>query len=301
MCNCGEFLEMYKEDMTFRIQSPESVDPDETNPNAPWVTSQTSNIGSSSPIVARVLLQGKALLESALLEGNVDKKATIIHLHACKESLLACQKIADTVSKSINSIIAQISEHGVRKENNGRGLNPFPQVQDLNTDCGNFLVQVNRTIRLICELPGFFYSLERPDSNFEHLSRRLSAAIDGDSPILKFLNINAEAVRYLIDLRNFHEHPKEIRTIIENFKVLPNGNFQVPVWYLADGKPAEPCPIMEDMIASVHFLTELTETMLIHLVMQRINSNFPFVLPETPEEELNPAIPIKYRLGLGKK
>ncbi len=33
-CSCGEFLEVYKEDMTFRIRTPESIDPSRTNPNA---------------------------------------------------------------------------------------------------------------------------------------------------------------------------------------------------------------------------------------------------------------------------
>ena len=37
MCSCDEFLEVYKEDMTFRVKSPESVDPGRTNPNAPFV------------------------------------------------------------------------------------------------------------------------------------------------------------------------------------------------------------------------------------------------------------------------
>jgi hypothetical protein len=34
MCSCGEFLEMYKVDKTYRVQSPEGIDPKQTNPNA---------------------------------------------------------------------------------------------------------------------------------------------------------------------------------------------------------------------------------------------------------------------------
>ncbi|MEW4983922.1 MAG: hypothetical protein AB1Y26_11845 [Cycloclasticus sp.] len=41
MQSCGEFLEMYKVDKTFRVKSPESIDPEETNPNAMWITSPT--------------------------------------------------------------------------------------------------------------------------------------------------------------------------------------------------------------------------------------------------------------------
>lgn len=48
MCSCGKFLEIYKQDMTFRVQTPESIDPHETNPNAPWVASPVANVGSSN-------------------------------------------------------------------------------------------------------------------------------------------------------------------------------------------------------------------------------------------------------------
>ena len=44
MQSCGEFLEMYKVDKTFRVKSPESIDPEETNPNAMWVTSPTDDV-----------------------------------------------------------------------------------------------------------------------------------------------------------------------------------------------------------------------------------------------------------------
>src|SRR3989304_10576983 len=89
MCPCGEFLEIYKVDKTFRVKTPEAIDPEKMNPNAPWVASPVDDVGSSNPIVARVLLQGHEILNSAPFEGEVNKDAVTTHLHDCKESLVA--------------------------------------------------------------------------------------------------------------------------------------------------------------------------------------------------------------------
>jgi hypothetical protein len=298
MCSCGSFLEIYKQDKTFRIQTPESIDPDDTNPNAPWVASPVADVGSSNLTVARVLLQAREMLDAAMFDEELDKEAVILHLHNCKEMLLACERLATRLAGRIDEIIKQISEQGISKDNHGRGLNPFPQVQDLDLDCGAFLTQANRAIKLICELPALFVKLDKTDSNFDHLSKRLSETLGEESPISSFVRENAGGVRYLIELRNFHEHPKKVKTVIENFRVLPNGQIQTPAWYLEGQGRADPHPIKEEIAASVNFIRDVAEIMLIHLLMYRISKNFPFFIQEIPEDEIVSTLPIRYRLAI---
>lgn len=138
MCPCGEFLELYKIDKTFQIKTPKAIDPEETNPNAPWVVSPVSDVGSSNPVVARVLLQGYEILKTAIFDREVNKEAITKQLHCCKETLLACQNIAKRVGGHIDSAIHDINERGVSTDNHGRALNSFPQVPDLDTDCGHY-------------------------------------------------------------------------------------------------------------------------------------------------------------------
>ncbi len=126
MCSCGSFLEIYKQDKTFRVQTPESIDPDETNPNAPWVASPVADVGSSNLTVARVLLQAREMLDAAMFDEELDKEAVILHLHSCKEMLLACERLATRLAGRIDEIIKQITEQGISRDNHGRGLNPFP-------------------------------------------------------------------------------------------------------------------------------------------------------------------------------
>src|SRR5256885_2142638 len=77
MCSCGSFLEIYKTDKTFRVQSPEGIDPEQTNPNALWVTTPVSDVGSQNPIISRILLQNNEILQGACFQHEVDKKEII--------------------------------------------------------------------------------------------------------------------------------------------------------------------------------------------------------------------------------
>lgn len=298
MCSCGEFLEIYKVDKTFRVRTPESIDPADTNQNAPWVASPVSDVGSANTIVARVLLQGHEILKAAAFDGEVDKDAITKQLHSCKETLLACERMAEGVGGHIDRIIADIAKLGISRDNHGRALNPFPQVPHLDTDCGTFLVQANRAIKLICELPQFFIELERTDSNFDHLAKRIASAVGDDGPLAQFVSANAPVVRYLIDLRNFHEHPKDVRTIIENFHVAPSGQIEIPTWRLSNSDTPEARPIKEEMHAAIAFLVQVAEAMLIHLVMHKVSRQFPFLVEEILDEDVDVKVPIKYRLSI---
>ena len=298
MCPCGSFLEVFKVDKTFRIQTPESIDPEETNPNAPWVASPVSDVGSGNLSVARVLLQAREMLDAALCDGEIDKEAVVLHLHSCKEALVACESLANRVGNGIDQITQQITEAGIARDNRGRGLNPFPQVQHLELDSGAFLVQVNRAIKLVCELPTYFLLLERPDSNFDHLGDRLLQAIGEDSPITTFVKANASAVRYLADLRNFHEHPRKTRTVIKNFHVLPDGAISPPTWRLSGDQTTEAQPIKDEMIAAVSFVRDIAEILFIHLLMHRLSKNFPYFVEQIPDDAIDPARPIRYRLSI---
>lgn len=298
MCSCGNFLEIYKQDKTFRVQTPEAIDPDETNPNAPWVASPVSDVGSSNLTVARVLLQADEMLNRAGFDEAFDKEAVISHLHSCKETLIACEKISQRIINSIEDIINRINEKGIGRDNHGRGLNPFPQVNDLDVDCGNFLIQINRAIKLVSELPNYFISLPRLNSNFDHLAKQLRDSLGVDSPVTEFVAGNAEVVRYLINLRNYHEHPKRTQTQINNFRVLPNGNIQEPGWCLAGEITSDFRSIKTEVKEAVDFVRELAELMFVYLLMHRITKKFPYVIRAIEEKDIPEYLPVRYELTI---
>ncbi len=70
---CGKFLEIYKIDKTFRVKSLESIDPEETNPNAMWITLLTDEVEIGKPIVAIGFLQNCEMLNAAIFERGIKK------------------------------------------------------------------------------------------------------------------------------------------------------------------------------------------------------------------------------------
>lgn len=295
MCSCGDFLEVYKEDMTFRVKSPESIDPGRTNPNAPFVAAVSDSVGSASPAVARVLLQGRDILESAIFKEKIDKPGIVQVLHACKEALVVCEKVAARVASQVDTIIEDIKASGVKRDSRGRALNPFPQVSDLESEATAFLIHTKRSIQAICRLPSMFLHVPQKDNNFDTLGKTLAAAIGADARVTGFVLAYAPGVRYLIELRNYQEHPDAKRTVVDNFAVMPDGTISVPMWYVSGETPR---PIRDEMPAAAEFLVQMAEAMLIHLVMHTVDGRFPFIIQEFDAAQVNPKMPIKYRLSI---
>lgn len=295
MCACDAFLEVFKEDVTFRVRTPESIDPDRTNPNAPFVAAVTDSVGSTSPAVARVLLQGRDILEVAIFGRGLDKPSVVHALHDAKEALVVCEKVAKRVATQVDAIIQEIDTSGIPRDSHGHAFNPVPQVSDLDSEATSFLIHAKRAIQSICRLPSLFLQVPPKDSNFDALAKRLSKSIGADAHVTRFVVAKASGIRYLIDLRNNQEHPGAKRTVIQNFAVLPDGAISVPTWNVSGETPQ---PIREDMQAAAEFLVQVAEALLVHLVMHTVDRRVPYIIQKLDATQVNPKMPIEYRISI---
>ena len=289
MVSTGELLELFKVDKTFRVQTPESIDPERTNPNVPFTVSTVQNVGTSNQIVSRVLLQGSQVL--GMFAGTQGEKHAILkQLHKCKELLLRCEAYATQVREKIRAIVETLETTGVPT---GRVLKPFPHTENLESDCSLFLVEANRAIRAISGLPSLFIQLERTDKNFDHLGERLAKQIGPDQAVTEFVKSVAVSIRRLVDLRNYLEHPNGRRTIINNFQLLPDGQLRSPTWHLSG---EDPIAVDDDMFAMINFLVRVSEKMLIHLVLYKGKERLAFRVQEIPDDQMDRQFPVKYKL-----
>jgi hypothetical protein len=290
MFSTSDFLEIYTETETYRVKSPETIDPKVTNPNAPWVSNKSSDFGSSSIIVARVLLQGNDMVGSLTTE---DKDRVLRQLHTCKEALLACEKVRLRVTEGAESIINNISKNGVNLEH-GRHVKDLPQVPNLEDDAGSFLINIKRAIVCICYLANCLLPLPKKDNNLEHLKKSLRKLNDNRyDPLIKTIDGFIPGTKHLIELRNFQEHPGDKITYIENFTVTPKNEVGYPVWYV---KGNDPESIVASMKYAIDFVVTLSESMLVHYLLASTKSKFPQYVEEIPEKNIDPKKPIKYRL-----
>jgi hypothetical protein len=296
MCSCGEFMEIYTETETYRVKSPEAIDPEVTNPNAPWVSSKSSDFGSSSDIVARVLLQGSDMVKAAALpESHVDKENVIKQLHNCKEALLACERVRLRITESAESIVQQIKNNGVDIEH-GRHIKDLPQVPNLDEDATSFLINIKRAIVSISYLASTMLPLDKRDNNLEYLKKSVEKLNDEKyKKLLLALDEFIPQAKYLVELRNFQEHPDTKVTCIENFTFTPKNEVAYPVWYVK-GNPPE--SIVASMKSAVGFGVVLAETMLIHYIFASMDGKFPYYIEVIPESDIDKTKPILYRLSI---
>ncbi len=291
MITTGELLEIFKVDKTFRVATPETIDPERTNPNAPFTVSMVQNVGTSNRIIARVLLQGDQILNlSAGTQG--EKDAIRKQLHLCKELLLRCETGATQACAKIEVIVEKVKLIGIPVDSN-RVLKSFPHVENLESDCSTFLVEANRAIRAISGLPSLFIDLDRADNNFDHLGERLSKKIGPEEEVTKFVKSVAGGICRLVDMRNYLEHPDARRTMINNFKLMPDGRLSPPTWHLSGEPPLQLC---DDMFAIIDFLIRVAEEMLIHLVVYSGKERFAFNIQEIADDQMDRDFPVKYKL-----
>lgn len=293
MIGLPKFLEAYKVDTTFRIQTPQTVDPKNSNPNAPWVVKRIDGIGASSLAVARVFLQGERMLREGIFETRLDKEQILRQLHSCKEELVVCEQVAKRIKHKIDGVLNQIKSKGIGRENNGHALNPFPQVSDLGSNTTAFLIHAKRSIVEATALAGSVLGLDVHGSNFANLCDRLVRHIGEDEPLTQYVSEQEQTVKYIVDLRNFQEHPGKVSAVLDDFHVLPDGSVSAPILHLSN---EDPQPLGERLTEVSVYLVHLTEAIFIHSIMRRLDGRWPVVLSELETSAIDPKCPIKYRL-----
>jgi hypothetical protein len=93
-------MEFYTVHATYRVKSPDRINPSRTIPNMPWSQSAHASEGASNPIVARIFLQSlDALNNWPLRNGNIETIKR--NLHACKEEAIICEGAYKKLSRDM--------------------------------------------------------------------------------------------------------------------------------------------------------------------------------------------------------
>jgi hypothetical protein len=288
MVSCGDFMEVYKRNATFQVKTPDAIDPQKTNPNAPWTATHFPDIGCAHPIVARLMIGTDDMVKQALFKNETNKDAITLHAQQLKELLLACDAIAVRINADVEKIIAQVKAAGVKSDNHGRAINPLPQVPNLPVDCQTFLNQANRAVRHISSMPTLFIELPRKDANFDRLAEHLETVVPAESRLLALVKENAPTVRRIVGLRNSDEHSDGPKTVINNVSIAADGAMWVPQW---GREGTDLLDIRWEMKEIVRYLLELAETMVVLCLQESMSEKFPMVFIRNPNPD--PACPIE--------
>jgi len=295
MYGLKDYMEVYKADHTFRIKTPEILDPEETVPNIPWIVSEFPGLGSANIIVARVFIQSAEALSQKSFKEPIDEKRILELMHACKEDLLVCESVLGKLTIEENSILEKIKRQELSLD--GNAINPFPQIPDLEASVTTFLTAAKRACQRIAMVFGEFYKVEITNPRFDKMLAHLKQHRPDYCEYIQVLEDNLITVNIILDLRNFHEHPtKDKKTEISDFRLTTKGIRQ-PSWHVT-GNPES--PIISDMGMIVNFLIHLAESSFLHCLWDKIGMGnwIPWHLVELPEGKRDKDCPIRYKLEI---
>ena len=297
MCPLGDHVEIFTASETFMVQTPETIDPDRTNPNAPWVNAKTHDVGAASPYVARTFIMASDMLN---LKGHPHTEEGLLGalrtMHAIKETLLQCESAMNTFAKAQTAEEAALEESGFKRDPAGRALARFPVVADLDAKITAFLIPARRCITEICLLAGHFFVFMQTHSNVEHLlNKELIPQLGSDNPLVRFVTGYVPFTSSVLDMRNGQEHTATTRRrslVIRNFNQRPDGSLAGPSWNL-DGD--DPSDIKGDMVVILENLLAFAEGVFVACFDQTKPAFPPMVVSLIDAPDLNR--PVRYRLG----
>lgn len=297
MLGMDGFMEIYTVHATYRVKTPDNLDPSRTVPNMPWSQSAHTSVGASNPIVARIVIQSiEAMSNWPLRNGNVETIKR--HLHACKEEAVICEAAYKKLKPTYDLAVARVEE---RKLPIQRNMVECPSLPNLRDEATAFLTSAKRALQFVGEVFNQFYASDgrKPlvkNANFSFAILRLESLQPVNQDFLDYIRKIEPVTKRFAELRNGLEHQSEKDfTTIENFQLTPKG-IAPPSWQRS-GFAIEG-PILAEMEFFIQFIVEFYESVFFFGLMKNIAPNFPigFQVEQLSEAEIDAECPIHYRL-----
>lgn len=295
MCSMPRQMEIYTPHETFKVQTPESIDPNRTNPHAMWVNAKTHDVGCASQFVARTFIMASEVLRNTSQLAQNEQDALLLRMHTIKETLLQCVIADQNYQDALAAEDASMEASGFKLTPNSRAFEKFPVISDIEGKVTAFLVPARRVITEICQIPIHFWKMSKQHVALEHLlDKELAPTLGAEHRLVTYLQGFCAGTKRIIDLRNGQEHAsttKAPKLHVKNFDMMATNQIRRPVWFL-DG--AEP----EDIAAHMHAIPEF----LLHFAESTFVGCVDATLPEWPPmafeiiDPVDPECPIRYRL-----
>ena len=256
-----------------------------------------SNYGTSTPAVARTLLQGSEIL-MFFSSTDEQRKAAEVVLYDFQRHLLRCVEVKDRIASEINVGKEQVKKNGFEFQSNGRAVT-LPGVPDLQSSAESFLQSAKLAIRETARLFEPFYKV-RHDHRFRKLITWAEKEFKKEDVFTQVIREWEPWVKRIVDMRNAVDHPADRpggKLLTQNFRLSGTQEKPVlvdPTWSLS-GEPES--IILQDLDAIIESIIVLGEDILIGLFC-KLKIDFPLVIVQIPTEERDPCCPIRLRVTL---
>jgi len=260
-----------------------------------------SDVGTSHPVVARLILQTTEVLSWAGSEKAKQDAIKTLYIHALTPKLLNCHKSRDEILR-----LAKESLANIKKQNNPH-IREVPHVIGLEALIGQFLYDAKNYLRDLLRLFACVYGCNLEDaSDFADMKDKgegnfvkwANDQFGTDNSLSKMVLVDQSWIGEIVRSRNAFEHPggRSGTLVIQNIRQRHEGTDQYtpPTWQRT-GRPES--DIVTDMDSGLENLLTFGEDLLVQ-VAQRGEQAKTIAFYEIPAEQRRPECPVRIRVDL---
>lgn len=257
-----------------------------------WQISKFMDVGTANPIVARL---GAGLNEVIQMTSLPKEKKELINA-GCFEimkSLVEAEKAAKPLMEEIRAAEKTLLTEGVKLQGGGKAIET-PGVMALDNS-RVFLKYAKSGLQQLAEVMGTILDKDFKGPHFHKILGEAKKKFGASHVVCRLLEEDQNWIKELLDLRNEEEHPKSKKAFVQGFNIRPVGD----KFYVTPPSFFNGLPVLNRLEVYSHNLLTFAEELIAH----SMETFFPemVLLYSIPEEQRNPAMPIRYRLGFKEK
>lgn len=293
MIDFGEFMEVYTEQSTYKLMTPDSIDPKREHQNVPWVYTKISDFGASNPLVANTVIMTDEFLRQLYSNEDSNRIQIISKARDIKSVLLNYLLSLQSLIDNSNAEIKKFIEN----ENvmNGKAHAYFPQLKGLDGYATDFLISAKRCIQEVSVMVNFFLPLKSKHGRIDKLLQEVKANHQEATTLINVLKEYLPMCEHIYSFRNAQEHAATTDTplIVNNFSFENGNELNAPKWGL-QGQGLK--YVYEEANEILSFLISFFEEVFLSCVslVFPVFQKYEIVFNENPVKEN----PVRYRLHL---
>ena len=279
-----------------RVRSPDDVDPDLDYADAPWEQSVYLPHGAREPLVARTILQTKAMADIFFEQQSEKHQAMMDISWEVLNSLVSLCVVRERLEKRTSQIIALV-EADLEGYIKGKSPRPLPIVEYYDIEFRSFVNEMRRVLSKISELFGVLTTAKIESGHF-HKALEWARAERGENSLLALMLAGDQRwIKLWIDLRIAIEHPTKTKFVETlNFSLEKDRKVRLPTWRFIhpEHDMAQPQNLLEVFDNAINNVLTFFEKLQILLLDGHVPSNFKIGYTDLPESERNPEAPMRY-------
>jgi hypothetical protein len=261
---------------------------------------QLSDHGIENPIVARLSVQTKELLNFYNLSGEQKEEIFGLMFLNIQPRLLACFRIMEQLRQEVREQQKRIDKVGLEFQAQGK-VYTTPSILDLQLHAETFLYNGKSSLRELTNIFKILFSKDfKQEARFDNVLKWSNEEFGADDSLSKMMKDDEGSwIKKIVRMRNAVEHPGGYSGTlhIEDFSSIEKeGEILIiePMWYL---NIEEKSPIVHEMDVMVANLLTFCEETLI-LCLEKCSKTSPYVIMEIPEQERDVECPIRFRVTI---